>query len=105
MKLNQVVTLLSVALFTQSALASSSAKNDRWFEIEVILFEQLGDKTLLKENFPDQVTLPKYRKVIDILSPFLQPDIAGLKQQLPMCSDPIYPASLVEQSTLPTLYL
>lgn len=96
------------AAVCSSASAASYKEGERWFEVEVILFNQLGDKSLLKEQFPNvenAIPMPKYRKVIDLLKPYLSPDIASLKQLLPNCDDIAYPKSFVEQNgTLPPLF-
>ena len=88
----------SALIFSEQALAIPKNKADRWFEIEVILFSQLGDKNQLKEQFPENGILPNYRKVIDLLGPYLSPDINSLKQQLPGCDSPVYPESLLNQA-------
>jgi len=88
----------SALIFSEQAIAASKNKADRWFEIEVILFSQLGDKKQLKEQFPENSALPNYRKVIDLLGPYLSPDINSLKQQLPSCDSPTYPESLLNQA-------
>jgi len=88
----------SALIFSEQAIAASKNKADRWFEIEVILFSQLGDKKQLKEQFPENSPLPNYRKVIDLLGPYLSPDINSLKQQLPSCDSPTYPESLLNQA-------
>jgi len=100
MKLKQVVSLTSaLALFAgQAGSAFAQAKAERWFEMEVILFSQLDDKSKLKEVFPDAVPLPNYRRVIDLLTPYLNPEIASLKQQLPGCANPVYPDDYVTQA-------
>lgn len=75
----------SLSMMAFSSLAAE--KNPpRWFEIEVILFQQLGDKALIKEQFNNAVALPKYKRSFDLLSPYLQPDISSLKQKLTMCA-------------------
>ncbi len=79
--IGSITTLISPTAWAEK----STVNKERWFEVEVILFNQLGDKSKLKEQFPEQAVLPHYKKVIDILSPFLQPNIASLKQQLPSC--------------------
>jgi len=92
-------TFISSALiFSEQATAAPKNKADRWFEIEVILFSQLGDKKQLKEQFTENSSLPRYRKVIDLLGPYLSPDINSLKQQLPNCDSPVYPESLIDQA-------
>ena len=96
--------LFIFSFFYASASFAANKNTDRWFEIEVILFSQLGDKSTLKESFPeaDDVTpLPKYQKVVDLLAPYLQPDIASLKQLLPHCENPHYPKSFLNQASKP----
>lgn len=93
----QLVFTLSL-LFSASTLATSKWSGD-WFEIEVILLSQLDDKNKLKEVFTDYSLLPQYEKSIDLLAPYLNPDITSLKQQLPSCDNPIYPPTLLQQAT------
>ncbi len=108
MKLTKITALLLAGLTSVSLTAASKSNNERWFEVEVILFNQLGDKGLLKEQFPEQENLPafpKYRKVIDLLAPYLQPNISALKQQLPNCETHQYTENLIKQSAkLPLLF-
>lgn len=85
MKIKQAVTLLS-SLILSSAVLAASQSNERWFDIEVILISQLADKSGLKEVFADDKKLPHFSKPLDLLTPYLSPDIAHLKQQLPFCN-------------------
>jgi hypothetical protein len=81
---------LLCASVSSSVLATQTEKPERWFEIEVILFHQLGDKKALKEQFPDNVNstnLPQYKKHFDLLTPYLQPDLASIKQFIPLCTE------------------
>jgi len=84
-----VVTLIT--LITVNTPAQAIAKNaERWFEIEVMLIEQLGDKSKLKEQFPDNVsasTLPDYKRSFDLLSAHLQPNLTAIKQHVSLCTD------------------
>ena len=105
MKLTQLVLCAAAIALPLSSHAASQKSNDRWFEVEIILFSQLGDKTQLKENFPDTTDLPKYRYAEDLLGKYLNPDIRGLKQLLPSCDSPAAPQSLLEQhAKLPPLF-
>ncbi len=82
-----LLTLSSTSLYT---FAAQEAKPERWFEIEVILFKQLGEKKSLKEQFADSVSvddLPKYKRSFDLLNPYLQPDLTAIKQLIPLCSN------------------
>jgi hypothetical protein len=101
MKLKSFVLLSTALLFSQQASAVGKDKADRWFEMEVILFSQLGDKTKLKEQFPENnanSTNSNNRKIFDLLGPYLAPDISSLKQQLPDCALPTYPESFLNQA-------
>lgn len=77
----------SSLLITSFSASAAQKKPPRWFEIEVILFKQLGDKALLKEQFPDTVPHVAQQASFDLLSSYLQPDIDSLKQQLNTCID------------------
>ena len=74
--------------FSPNATAAEQ-KKERWFEMEVILFSQLNDKSTLKENFPSTDQLSdfnkKYPRVNDLLTPFLYPELTSLKALLPVC--------------------
>jgi hypothetical protein len=85
--------------------AAQTDKPERWFEIEVILFKQLGDKNLLKELFPDNVnsaSLPQYTKYFDTLTSYVQPDLSGIKQFMPLCSED---NSQVDLTSLPKIHV
>lgn len=97
---------LLCASFSTCVLATNTEKPERWFEIEVILFQQLGDKKLLKEQFPNDINsknLPLYKKHFDLLSSYLQPSLTGIKQFMPLCSEKdgrnIYLESLPQTNT------
>ncbi|WDE03173.1 hypothetical protein SG34_017345 [Thalassomonas viridans] len=94
MKFNRALAMGSALVMSASALGA----NERWFEMEVILFSQLSDKSLLKEHFPDSQPLPKYKKVVDLLTPYLNPDIASLKQQLATCGGDQPAPDLISQA-------
>jgi len=98
MNLKCLAFLSTALIFSQQLSAADNQDADRWFEMEVILFSQLGDKAQLKEQFPENTVLPKYKEVIDLLGPYLNPDITSLKQLLPSCDAPTYPDSLLNQS-------
>jgi hypothetical protein len=81
------ISLLCISI-SSSVFAVQTQTPERWFEIEVILFKQLGDKTSLKEKFPDNVSatnLPQYKKHFDLLTSYLQPNLTGIKQFMPVC--------------------
>jgi len=97
------ITLASV-LAPSHAIAAQKKVDQRWFEIEVILFSQLGDKGQLKETFGESKPLPNY-KTFDLLTPYLNPTLIELKAQLPICHEQGYRASYrIEQGQLPHLF-
>lgn len=61
------------------------AKAERWFDIEVILFQPLNNKAQINESFEQSKPLPNYQKVHDLLTPYLTPDISIVKNLLPVC--------------------
>ncbi len=82
---------LSISTLTMSSdvYAKNKAAGERWFEVEVILFQQLGNKTELKEQFPEDInvsSLPDYQKSFDLLGPHIQPDLTNIKRFLPLCA-------------------
>jgi len=105
MKLTQLF-LCSAALALPLTLQAATKKSDdRWFDVEIILFSQLGDKNQLQESFPDTSELPKHRRVEDLLRWYLTPDIRSLKQLLPSCDSPMYGENLVnENAKLPAIF-
>jgi len=83
---------ISISQIAMSAdvWAAKQEKPERWFEVEVILFKQLNNKAELKEQFPDDITasnLPDYRQSVDLLSPYLQPNLTRIKQFIPLCGE------------------
>ena len=92
MKLNSVkffvpTLLASISLLSLVSLSSHAKQSkERWFEVEVILFTQLGDKERLKEQFDIEHELPVAKKTYDLLSSYVQPDISYLKPLLHACS-------------------
>jgi len=99
-----LVIALASTLTPSTAIAAQRKIDKRWFEIEVILFSQLGDKKKLKETFGESTPLPNY-KTFDLLTPYLHPDLSALKAQLPLCHEQSYRASyLIQQGKLPALF-
>ena len=96
MKFNSVFFTSMLALgISQIAIgagieAEKPEKPERWFEVEVILFKQLGNKAELKEQFPDGINasnLPNYRHSYDLLTSYLQPSLTRIKQFIPLCGE------------------
>ena len=80
-----LASVVGSAVLPNTAIAAGQ-KNQRWFDIEVILVSQLNDKAAIKEVFANNVSLPSFKKPVDLLTPYLQPNIAHLKQKLSFCN-------------------
>ncbi|ARD45199.1 CsiV family protein [Colwellia sp. PAMC 21821] len=105
MKLTQLFLCSATLALPLTLNAATQKSDDRWFDVEIILFSQLGDKSQLKENFPETSELPKHKRVEDLLRRYLNPDIRSLKQLLPSCDSPQYGENLVNKTAkLPTLF-
>ncbi|GLX77289.1 hypothetical protein tinsulaeT_06290 [Thalassotalea insulae] len=104
MNIKQAAVLLLSLTFSVGTFAASKWSGE-WFEIEIILISQLHDKSKQAEVFSEYSPLPQYHQSLDLLTPYLLPDIKALKQQLPDCDSPKYPSSLLEQAShLPELH-
>jgi hypothetical protein len=68
--------------------------NERWFEVEMIIFERTADSTL-KESFPEQVTPIRLGRNLDLLSARVNPDISSLVLAL----EPCHPAAVTTSPT------
>ncbi len=95
---------LAGAILLSYCSQSAAAIDKRWFEVEVILFSQLGDKSNDPEIFDGKASLPNYRKVVDLLTPYLYPDTDTLRLQLPSCETRQYPANYLANVSLPPLH-
>jgi len=84
------------------AAQNTDASDDqaRWFEIEIILFKHVNSNSTSSsensEQFSSTDLSAKKRDALDLLAPYLQPDIASLKQFLPNCEQaaPIFPYNI-----------
>lgn len=74
--------LLTGCLLFNSLLLQAS---ERWFEIEMIIFERTPDGQL-QEQFPEQVTPIRLGRNIDLLTPRFNPSILPLVLSLESCS-------------------
>lgn len=86
LKTTSIITLLSLVTLSFNVNAARNYENT-WFEIEVILFSQIDDKSKLQEAFPESSKVKTPSSVIDLLGPYLDPNISDLKNRLPVCSD------------------
>lgn len=84
--------LLGILLLSPASLLA----NERWFEIEMIIFERTGDLQL-KEQFPAQVNPIRLGRHLDLVTPELQPDISSLLRGLPACLPPPLQSSVASR--------
>lgn len=73
--------LIYAALFSTAL----SAQEQRWFEIELLVFSQTPAAEL-QESFADTVTPIKPGRAYDLLTPRYQTDLTGLLAALPLCN-------------------
>ena len=91
----------------QSQIKSSSTNNEqqeqrpaeRWFEIEIILLEQLTDKSRLNEDFTVESSPLQSGKSIDLINSHLQ-GLLAYQQQLKSCEPDISIKNNAESSPL-----
>lgn len=81
-----MIALLPTLTLSSSVNAAISYSNS-WFEIEVILFRQIDDKSQLQEVFPETSVLPTPEHFIDLLGPYLYPNVTQLKNRIPSCTE------------------
>ncbi|WP_340680974.1 CsiV family protein [Paraglaciecola sp.] len=65
--------------------AAFAAEQDWWFDVEVIVFKRETSVTELSEKFANSDIKAPSPKVIDILSPYLQPDLSYVRAGLSFC--------------------
>ena len=70
-----------VLTFTPSVYAAPPT--ERWFEVELIVFENLNPSALYEEKWPKEISLPNYNNSLFLTSPPLFPNL----DQLELASD------------------
>ena len=65
-------------------ITQAVAQEERWFEVEIYLFER--DASHSQERAPDQVPVTKTTKAVDLISPLFSTDITGATLGLDGCS-------------------
>lgn len=76
--------LLTGCLLFNSLLLQA---NERWFEIEMIIFERTPDGQL-QEHFSEQVTPIRLGRNIDLVTPMINPSVSSLVLSLESCHPP-----------------
>lgn len=91
-----IIALLGLASCPVSAHvidASQVVSGDRWFEVELIIFQRQHDHSLIEQFNPDDELLPP-RRYFDLLQPYYQPNITALLHQLALCPSPALVSSV-----------
>jgi hypothetical protein len=75
------------ALLTTSVLAqpANAVEQEWWFDVEVILFERNLEEVNLSEQFKQSRLEQPASNVLDLVTPYLQPDLSYLRAGLPYC--------------------
>ena len=87
MKLTQSLSFALIGALSYAPSAIAQQAKQRWFEIEVVMFQQLGDKTALKENFDIDLAPVKLNRPRDLLSQHINPDLSATKALIPVCGN------------------
>ena len=77
-------TFLSTSIFASGAIAQQL---DWWFDVEVILFERHLAPNSVKETFKQSAFQQANHNMLDLLTPYLQPDLSYLQAGLPYCRE------------------
>lgn len=85
--LSSLCGLSSMSLYAFDNQPYTMDDNARWFEVEVILFKQVSAKDSVSETFTSEDLSRKKPDSLDLLAPYLQPDLTTLKQHLPNCEE------------------
>jgi predicted transposase YbfD/YdcC len=77
-----IAALLIASVLTQSA---NAVEDEWWFDIEVILFERNLEMVKLSEKFKQSRLEKPSSDILDLLTPYLKPDLSYLRAGLPYC--------------------
>ncbi|QFU22293.1 peptidoglycan binding protein CsiV [Shewanella eurypsychrophilus] len=79
--------MLRQTLLVIAGLVSASqayAQDERWFEVEVYLFERNNSQS--QEAVPEHVSIKQPKKLVDLISPIFSTNITGASLSLEGCS-------------------
>jgi predicted transposase YbfD/YdcC len=77
-----IAALLTASILTQSA---NAVETEWWFDVEVILFERNLEAVNISEKFKQSRLEKPSSDVLDLLTPYLKPDLSYLRAGLPYC--------------------
>ncbi|CAM3841081.1 CsiV family protein [Rheinheimera salexigens] len=83
----KLATLGTICCLLLSAYAQAQEQDQRWFEVEVIIFSQTP-ATDIHEQFDKPVKPIRPGRSIDLVTPLYQPNITPILESLPLCSAP-----------------
>lgn len=83
-KTRALCLLAGAVLSTALCAQQQNGQEQRWFEVELIVFSQTPTEAL-KEHFAASTTPIKPGRAVDLISPVYQPDISNLLSELPLC--------------------
>lgn len=80
--------LLSVTAVMAICAPSIQAANDQWwFDVEVIVFERQVEPATILEQFEQSSLAPPSGELVDLLTPYLKPDLSFLRAGLSYCRE------------------
>ena len=96
--MKRIVTSLCSAAIALSgvSLSASAQDNDWWFEIEVLLFKRDRSAADIAEQFSPEFSVAQYYNPVDMLTPYLYPDVGLLRANLPLCEPEPEPLPTIE---------
>ncbi len=77
-----VATFLSASVLIQAVHA---ADQEWWFDVEVIIFERNLDAADISEKFKQSRLEQPASDALDLITPYLNPDLTYLRAGLPYC--------------------
>lgn len=80
--------LLSVTAVMAVCAPSIQAADDQWwFDVEVIVFERQVEPATILEQFEQSSLAPPSGELVDLLTPYLKPDLSFLRAGLSYCRE------------------
>lgn len=81
-------SLLAVVLLGTTVHNAIAQEREWWFDVELIVFKRDVSPSEVQEQFAPQLSFVNSDNQIELLKPYLFPDLSGLRAQLPNCLAP-----------------
>ena len=96
--MKRIVTSLcsTVVALSGVTFTANAQDNDWWFEIEVLLFKRDRSAADIAEQFSPEFRVAQYYNPVDLLTPYLYPDVSLLRANLPQCEPESEPLPTIE---------